>query len=96
MDANRANCNECGRDFHLALRVDVAARDCGDAWINDEVQALMFGCNSCLGRTEPPAPKRYQRRGAGASAVAKARRRSRPETGPRGGASDAPRSSPSR
>src|SRR5436190_2510212 len=87
MDANRASCNECGRDFHLALRVDVAARDCGDAWIDDEVQALIFGCNACLGRSEPAVPpvkKRYARRNRGASAVARARTRSGPAA-PRGG-----------
>lgn len=76
MDVNRAICNQCGRAFHLALRVDAGVTDCGDAWIDDEVQALVFGCNRCLGRATPAGPKHYQRRsGVRASAVARARRR---------------------
>jgi len=81
---NQANCHECGAAFHLALRMDVGARDCGDAWIDDEVQAIVFGCNICLGRLEPspPAPtvekRRYTRReGTRASGVARARRAQR-------------------
>lgn len=77
MDENRASCNDCGRDFHLALRTDRPARDCGDAWIDDEMQALLFGCNACLGRAaETSVPrKRIRRTGMRASAVARARKR---------------------
>lgn len=79
MDRNRASCNQCGAEFHLALRTDVAMQDCGDAWIDDEVQALVFGCNRCLDRmpAEPAASgKRYARRnGTSARAVARARKR---------------------
>lgn len=78
MDSNRASCNQCGREFHLALRTDVAARDCGDAWIDDEVQALVFGCDLCLGRIQPPAaapPRRRYARSEGQSAGVLARRR---------------------
>ncbi|HLZ72941.1 MAG TPA: hypothetical protein VKV26_23805 [Dehalococcoidia bacterium] len=73
---NRATCNQCGADFHFALRIDVPAKDCGDAWIDDEVQALVFGCNRCLGRMEPAGERRrYARREqTGARAVARARR----------------------
>lgn len=76
---NRATCQQCGADFHLALRTDVPARDCGDAWIDDEVQALIFGCNRCLGKQQPaPERKRYARReGAGARTLARARGRQR-------------------
>lgn len=81
----RATCNQCGADFHFALRVDVPARDCGDAWIDDEIQALVFACNRCLGRELPAsAPRRYARRAQGdARAVARARRPRTP--GDRGG-----------
>jgi hypothetical protein len=77
LDQNRATCNLCGQEFHLALRIDVPARECGDAWIDDEVQALVFGCNVCLGRGAPAEPrKRYARReGRRASAVARSRKR---------------------
>ncbi len=73
---NRATCNQCGADFHFALRTDVPAKDCGDAWIDDEVQALVFGCNRCLGKAVPEAERRrYARReNAGARTVARARR----------------------
>lgn len=82
MDNNRASCNQCGEQFHLALRVDQNATDCGDAWIDEDVQALVFGCNRCLGLL--PAAKtdarRYVRRpGASAKSIARAR--------PRGGKS---------
>lgn len=75
MDTNRATCNECGREFHLALRTDVPARDCGDAWIDDDVQALVFGCDLCLGKAVPPAPRRRYARREGSSAGDLARKR---------------------
>jgi hypothetical protein len=82
MDRNRASCNQCGAEFHLALRTDVEMQDCGDAWIDDDVQALVFGCNRCLGRLPLPAAsgKRYARR-AGSSAREVARSRTRPGRG---------------
>jgi len=72
----RATCNQCGADFHFALRVDVPAKDCGDAWIDDEIQALVFGCNRCLGRGLPAtARRRYARRDrSDARAIARARK----------------------
>ena len=81
MDANRAICNDCGREFHLALRTDQPAKDCGDAWIDEEVQALLFGCNRCLGNMPAAAPtapeqRRHVRRpGSNAKTVARSRRR---------------------
>jgi hypothetical protein len=80
MDVNFASCYQCGRNYHLALRVDVDVTDCGDAWVDDEVQALVFGCNVCLGRVSAPTTRRrYARReGGSASAVARGRRRPGP------------------
>lgn len=80
MDRNRAACNQCGAEFHLALRTDVEMQDCGDAWIDDDVQALIFGCNRCLGRLPAAVPtaRRYARRpGTTARDIA----RSRPRAG---------------
>jgi hypothetical protein len=71
---DRATCYRCGREFHLALRTDRPAPDCGDTWIDDEVQALIFACNACLGRLPEP-PKHAYRRREGMSARAVARRR---------------------
>jgi predicted amidophosphoribosyltransferase len=78
MDDNRAFCNQCGNAFHLALRVDQNATDCGDAWIDEDVQALVFGCNRCLGQmpAEAAETRRHVRRpGASAKTVARSRRR---------------------
>lgn len=85
----RATCNQCGADYHFALRVDVPAKDCGDAWIDDEIQALVFGCNRCLGRDQPPPiRRRYARRDQrDARAVARARR---PQTESQRGGRHAP------
>jgi predicted amidophosphoribosyltransferase len=78
MDENRASCNQCGNEFHLALRIDRPARDCGEAWIDEDVQALVFGCNTCLGRGQPAEKQRRVRHtGVKASAVARARRQRR-------------------
>jgi hypothetical protein len=38
----------CGSPYHLALRQDVPAKDCGQVWIDDESQTLEFACNICL------------------------------------------------
>ena len=63
---NTALCGACGRRFHLVIRTDVPGRDCGSVWIDENLQALAFGCNSCLGRA-PRAEaagglRRYTRR----------------------------------
>jgi predicted amidophosphoribosyltransferase len=93
LDANRAACNECGREFHLALRTDIAVQDCGDAWIHDELQAVVFGCDDCLGRTRSAAARhRYARRAGSAVDIARARRRGLSQNSTRSGESDAPRS----
>jgi hypothetical protein len=77
---DRATCGGCMQEFHLALRIDRPARDCGETWIDEDTQTLAFGCNVCLGRVEPPAPesekKAYARRtGASAREIARGRRR---------------------
>lgn len=75
---------ECGSAFHLALRQDVPAKDCGQVYINDESQTLEFACNICLGHAPEPdtvkaAPDertRYARRQGGRAAdVLRAKRR---------------------
>jgi predicted amidophosphoribosyltransferase len=77
MDENRALCNNCGREYHFALRIDAQVTDCGDAWIDEEVQALVFGCNVCLGRVPArEAARRYARR-TDISAAELLRRRAR-------------------
>jgi hypothetical protein len=43
-----ATCSSCGHNFHLALRADVPARDCGAVWINEDLDGIEFGCNQCL------------------------------------------------
>src|SRR5262249_10420717 len=77
---DRATCGGCMHEFHLALRIDRPARDCGDTWIDEETQTLAFGCNVCLGRAAPeePQPERraYRRRtGTSAREIARGRRR---------------------
>jgi len=57
---DRAICTSCGAGFHLAMRIDVVVEECGEVWINDELEALEFGCNRCLdkaGRMEQSSPK---------------------------------------
>lgn len=46
-------CSSCGGPFHLALRTDVPVQDCGDAWIDEELEAVQFGCNRCLQALKP-------------------------------------------
>jgi hypothetical protein len=46
-------CSICGEPFHLALRIDVPALDCGQAWISDELEAVQFGCSRCLDPAKP-------------------------------------------
>ena len=81
---SNAACMQCGATYHLALRQDVPARDCGQVWINDQYQTLEFACNVCLGyaapAADPPAaaPRRYARRqGARAADVLRERRQRR-------------------
>ena len=45
---DRAVCTSCGSAFHLAMRIDISVEECGQVWINDELEALEFGCNHCL------------------------------------------------
>jgi hypothetical protein len=80
---SNASCMQCGAPFHLALRQDVPAKDCGQVWINDESQTLEFACNVCLGHAvepaaEPAAPSaggRYSRsQGARASEILRQKR----------------------
>jgi ribosomal protein L37E len=54
-DANSAVCNTCGNPFHLRLRNDAEARDCGDVWINEQFLSLEFACFTCLRETSTPA-----------------------------------------
>lgn len=89
---SNAVCSSCGAAFHLALRIDVPAKDCGQVWISEELLALQFACNTCLGESPaeaaaqetraPASPaaakRRYTRRGGtGAAAVVRAKRRRR-------------------
>lgn len=82
---SNAACMRCGGTYHLALRQDVPAKDCGQVWINEEHQTLEFACNICLGHAEPAGSraasrtdegKRYARReGASAADIVRRRRR---------------------
>lgn len=76
-----AVCNRCAGAFHLALRQDIPAKDCGQVWISEEYMALEFACNACLlrdGDIEDERPVRVRRRytkhtGASAAAVVRGR-----------------------
>lgn len=80
---SNALCNSCGSPFHLALRNDIPAKDCGQVWINEELLALQFACNRCLSgeaREESIPPLLTQRRyarheGTRAAAIVRGRRR---------------------
>jgi hypothetical protein len=52
---SNATCMQCGSSYHLALRTDVPAKDCGQVWIDEESQTLDFACDICLGRVAAPA-----------------------------------------
>jgi hypothetical protein len=52
---SNATCMQCASAFHLALRRDIPAKDCGQVWINEESQTLEFACDVCLGRVDPAA-----------------------------------------
>jgi hypothetical protein len=84
---SNATCLQCGGVYHLALRQDVPAKDCGQVWINDEFQTLEYACDACLGRAEPARdetagerePRGYARRqGVRAADVLRQKRGERP------------------
>jgi hypothetical protein len=62
--AMSAECNWCGRRFHLNQRNDVESKDCGKVWIDEQYMALRFACDDCLagGRDEAPAAAARPRR----------------------------------
>ena len=74
---DRAVCSFCGRPFHLAMRLDVPVDECGQVWINDEAEALEFGCNDCLRRLGRLAAAEVKRRYTRIDADAAQRKRRR-------------------
>ncbi len=75
---SHAVCSRCDLPFHLALRQDVPAKDCGQVWINPQHLGLEFGCNVCLGvETEAAPPRRRYARHEGVRARDVLRRRGR-------------------
>ncbi|MBF6600098.1 MAG: hypothetical protein IVW36_06280 [Dehalococcoidia bacterium] len=54
-DGASARCNWCDGRFHLNQRNDVAGKDCGQVWIDEQYMALRFACNACLSRDGMPA-----------------------------------------
>ena len=67
-------CHSCDEPFHLNERNDTDGKDCGAVWIDEQYQALRFGCQRCLDqgqeirKPEPRVrvprvgPRRYRRR----------------------------------
>ena len=54
-----ADCDGCGKRYHLNPRSDVEGIDCGDVWAgDDDAPALQFSCQPCLDavRDQAPAP----------------------------------------
>jgi hypothetical protein len=49
-----AYCMECGLPYHLNQRTDLAGKDCGEVWVNEDHLALEYACNACL-HPEPDA-----------------------------------------
>ncbi|MFN8556260.1 MAG: hypothetical protein U0531_02555 [Dehalococcoidia bacterium] len=45
---SNAVCHWCGNTYHLALRQDIPAKDCGAVWISEELMALEFACDLCI------------------------------------------------
>lgn len=43
-----ATCDFCAQPYHLTQRQDIAGKDCGQVWINEEHLALEFACDTCL------------------------------------------------
>ena len=84
---SNATCMQCGSGYHLALRQDVPAKDCGQVWINDEYQTLEFGCDICLSKVTPDdtagAPSRAQYARSEGRRAADVMRRKRAERGRR-------------
>ncbi|MER3420451.1 MAG: hypothetical protein C4290_07965 [Chloroflexota bacterium] len=84
---SHAVCSRCDLPFHLALRQDVPAKDCGQVWINPLHLGLEFGCNVCLGieaaaaapnsGSAEAAPRRRYTRHQGVRAQELLRRRGR-------------------
>lgn len=52
----QADCYSCGQYFHLGLTANSDVEDCGQVWLDDEVLALQFACNSCLEAQSGAAP----------------------------------------
>lgn len=46
-DVDRAHCNWCGEPFHFAMSITSQTQDCGRVWIDEELLALTFICQSC-------------------------------------------------
>jgi hypothetical protein len=69
---SHAVCYRCRRPYHLALRQDIPAKDCGQVWLDEELLALQFACNVCL---EVSAPTDGTAPAAEASANPRGRRR---------------------
>jgi hypothetical protein len=83
---SNAMCNFCFRPYHLALRNDIPAKDCGQVWISEEHMSLEFACNTCIGQqsvptakpatlTETPKPRYARREGKSASAIVREKQR---------------------
>lgn len=83
---SNATCHFCLRPYHLALRNDIPAKDCGQVWISEEHMSLEFACNTCIAEQSPPqsatppqtetAKPRYTRReGKSAAAVVREKQR---------------------
>jgi hypothetical protein len=43
-----AECHWCDGRYHLNTRNDIAAKDCGRVWIDEQYMALRFACDNCL------------------------------------------------
>lgn len=50
-----AQCNWCDERFHLNQRNDIAGKDCGQVWIDEQYMALRYACHACLAREATPA-----------------------------------------
>ncbi len=53
--AMTAECNWCDARYHLNQRNDVAGKDCGQVWVDEQYLALQFACNTCLVGTDREA-----------------------------------------
>ena len=52
---NLAECYTCKGSFHFQVMENVPSKDCGQAWIDDELVALMLTCQTCYD-ADPPQP----------------------------------------